>query len=143
MKRLIFFLILGGLLLLNNTAKAQVTYSYDDAGNRVFRNSIINMQSSRAKKAVVDSTVQKETMGKQEILIYPNPTKGMLKIEISGLNTDTPVHIVLMDANGRPLIERQIIQSPELVDITAYPMGWYLMRIIRGTEIKEWKIIKQ
>ena len=137
MKRLIFFLMLGGLLSLNNTAKAQVTYSYDDAGNRVFRHSIINMQSSRAKKAVVDSTVQKETIGKQEILIYPNPTKGMLKIEISGLNTDTPIRLVLMDANGRPLIERQIIQSSELVDITAYPMGWYLMRIIRGAEVKE------
>ena len=143
MKQIIFILILV-CGVLSGRVNAQVTYQYDDAGNRVLRHSIIKMSSSsKAKKAVVDSTVQKETIGKQEILIYPNPTKGVLKIEMTGYDTDTPVKLLLTDANGRPLIERTLIQSSELVDITAYPVGWYLMRIVRGAEIKEWKIIKE
>lgn len=142
MKQFIFIIIIvcGAL---SGSVKAQVSYQYDEAGNRIYRHSTISMQSSRAKKAVVDSTVQKDNIGKQEILIYPNPTRGILKVEISGLDADTPVKLVLTDANGHQLIARTVVSSPETLDITTYPAGWYLMHIIRGTEVKEWKIIKE
>ena len=143
MKQLILVLVLGGLFSLTNTIKAQVSYSYDEAGNRILRHVIVMKAPQNAKKAVVDSTAQKESLGEQEIIIYPNPTRGILKIELKGKMPETPVQLVLMDSNGRPLIKRELIQSPELLDITAYPATWYLMRIIRGTEVKEWKIIKQ
>lgn len=143
MKQLILVLVLGGLFSLSNTTKAQVSYSYDEAGNRILRHVIVMRAPQNEKKAVVDSTAQKESLGEQEIIIYPNPTRGILKIELKGKMPDTPVQLVLMDSNGRPLIKRELIQSPELLDITAYPTTWYLMRIIRGTEVKEWKIIKQ
>ena len=143
MKQSILVLVLGGLFSLSNTTKAQVSYSYDEAGNRILRHVIVMRAPQNEKKAVVDSTAQKESLGEQEIIIYPNPTRGILKIELKGKMPDTPVQLVLMDSNGRPLIKRELIQSPELLDITAYPTTWYLMRIIRGTEVKEWKIIKQ
>ena len=143
MKRLIFLLMLGGLILLNNTAKAQVTYSYDEAGNRVLRHSIIKLTSSRAKKVAADSMVQKEAIGEQEIIIYPNPTKGILKIEIKGRMSEDPVTYLVSDLNGHRLLQNISKEQLNNCNLNDFSPGVYILTLLIDGKRKEWKIVKE
>ena len=60
----------------------------------------------------------------QKVIIYPNPTKGQLKIEIQGDEQITNALIYLYDLSG-------------------YSPGTYILKIIMGGKTSEWKIVKE
>lgn len=123
---------------------AQVSYTYDNAGNRLSRTIIMPGGASKVRKGIAtDSTAQKDAISNHEITIYPNPTKGLLKVQINGLTDTDMATIALSDIKGNVLITRRVGESIETLDITSMPDGVYLIKIIYGTDVKIWKIIKQ
>ena len=66
-------------------ASAQVSYGYDASGNRIYssitltKSSVVNSSDSITKPST-------ELLDNLEIKIYPNPTKGQLTVDVSGLN---------------------------------------------------------
>ena len=123
---------------------AQVSYTYDNAGNRLSRTIVMPGGASRVRGNLTpDSTAQKDAIANHEITIYPNPTKGVLKVQINGLTDTDKATIALSDMKGNVLITRQVGELIETLDITSMPDGVYLIKIIYGTDVKIWKIIKQ
>lgn len=59
-----------------------ISYGYDAAGNRIKREIIIS-SNNNSRKGVKKSSFT-ESLNDKTIKIYPNPTKGLLKIEIGG-----------------------------------------------------------
>ena len=134
-------------VLFSGTAHAQTNYgfTYDASGNRITR-AVILLKSAKIPS---DTLVAKQTekiledqIGLQKTRIYPNPTKGLLQIDIPSLN-DTESVIRVYDPSGRLIIQRTAIPKGNEVDLSTYPNGFYIMVIHIGQEKKEWKIIKE
>ena len=150
-------------------AQSVVSYQYDDAGNRIHR--VINMQSftpppQDSTENVVETPedffadVQEDTEDEIEddelksqkvytdvlsetlITIYPNPTAGLLTVKIANLPQQSVSSLTLFDMLGRVITQQQLSDENKL-DISAQPVGTYIMRIAVGEETTSWTIIKQ
>ena len=89
-----------------------------------------------------DSRPMVDLLENRKVIIYPNPTKGQLKIEIQGEDTEQ-ITVNLFDVTGKLAYSQTMIDNPMLVDISAQPNGTYILRIIEGERSSVWKIIKQ
>ena len=125
-------------------AQKVVSYAYDYAGNRISRQ-VVNLNSNpKHAKATVDNPAPAvEQLGERTITVYPNPTKGALAVEITGGNEKDEVRIVLISAQGIQLQNRKVETGTTPVDMHAYPPGWFILRVLAGDKVKEFKIIKQ
>jgi|ERR1035437_2487691 hypothetical protein len=126
------------------STKAMVSYDYDYAGNRVARTVIFVSTSDGVKQNKnVDPQPVKEQLGELEITIYPNPTKGMLQVVISGMKPNDTYNLNLYDLQGKPLFLKAGQSDKTLLDMASYVPGSYILRVQAGSKIKEFKIIKQ
>ena len=137
-------LIICLLLVLNVVAHSQTTqveYTYDNAGNRTSRQ-IVPIPS---KSAFLSDTIEisKEVMGEKIIRLFPNPTAGILTMDISNMDLGEPVTIMVTEMNGKILLKKVQTCTNFKIDLTAQPKGFYILSAIVGTDRKEWKIIKE
>lgn len=88
-------------------------------------------------------TVASEMLSDKTIRIYPNPTKGMLKIEISGWSEQDSGSITVFNTNGARLVSTPLSNPATTVDITGCTPGIYLMLVRINDKESTWKIIKE
>ena len=123
-------LMLMSAMLLHSQSK--VSYKYDAVGNR----------TSRTISASVITSVVPETMSNVEVKIYPNPTDGLLNVEITNLPENLTADILLYSLQGQLLVSHKKVSGLTEVDINNQASGTYLMKIVAGEYQTEWKIIK-
>ena len=154
MKPVVKTILLGffATLCLQTYSQNKVSYGYDAAGNRVSR--FIDLSSLRSASAPDEeeqpAAVYSEKLSDIEIKIYPNPTAGLLKVEIHNLPGDQTADILLYNLSGRLINSHKGVNEFVTVDISAQPPGTYLMKIVAGETTfggsqyqTEWKIIKK
>jgi len=146
----IFYILLISVLIgfANLKSYSQtITYDYDASGNRVERVIVLekgkkinqDSEESEKKEVVLDDSFDEGTLK-----IYPNPTKGLLKLEIPTTWTeDAPVRIMVFSMNGAKLIDENVSSYQWDVDLSRFQNGMYILNILRGNIISRWKIIKQ
>lgn len=140
-KRLLtVFIFLAAVIIWSNSQT--ISYNYDYAGNRISRK-VVPLPPQGAKKQPVDSIVVEDILGERNILVYPNPTKGALGIEITGGDWDEDIRLMLYSGQGVMLYNANANQGINPVDMTAYPKGWYILRVQAGEQRKEFKVIKE
>lgn len=144
-KTFLFIGLFAGLIVSGGLHAQTVSYSYDQAGNRISRTIVLNSPPDKAKRntETTDSVVVKDILGKLEVKIFPNPTKGALGVELTGINPDIITRISVYGGQGAQLYNAVAIEGLNPLDFSKYPEGWYILRIEAGTERKEYKIIKQ
>ena len=142
-----FLLILiAGNIFFISTAYCQVTvsYTYDAAGRRIERNIIVlNSANTDLGDAQTKNAVLTDSLGNQKVLIYPNPTKGELKVEIQGYQKDIKITINLYSLTGKLLQTQNPISNTFSLDLSGYATGTYLLKIVLGDKVSDWKIIKE
>lgn len=143
----IFLLVAGVLTSVVCPAQTAIEFKYDANGNRVSRGVIL--LETRSAKIHPDSLQAKqeikpldEKVGLHETKIYPNPTKGLLRIDFPELVDQQPI-IRVYDQSGRLIVQKEAFSSGNEVDLSAHPPGFYIMVIQIGQEKKDWKIIKE
>jgi hypothetical protein len=164
-------LLLVCYLVLPNVTNSQtivpisyVTYSYDDAGNRKSRvitirelepipfenkltttsDSSIPFPSVKAEHEIEDKTQpNNDNIGFQDILIYPNPTKGRLWVEFSSMGSLNQVQVSVYKSNGILISILKTNNSAVEINLESYPNGLYLLVITIDKQSSTWKIIKQ
>ena len=144
-----------------------VTYLYDDSGNRTYRTINMPVMSPPPQDstetvietpeedivASIQNTENKDENEKSQeiytdalsetlITIYPNPTKGLLAVKISNLPQHSISSLTLFDMHGRVITQQPLLDENKL-DISAQPAGAYIMQITVGDEVTSWKIVKQ
>ena len=117
-------------------------YGYDTAGNRISRTIEINNKSAPAPSETVPD-VHTETLSEVVLKIYPNPTDGLLNVEIINLPKDTKANIWLYDMSGILINSYKEVSDYVQININNQPSGTYLMKIVAGEYETEWKIIKK
>ncbi|MDP4272681.1 MAG: T9SS type A sorting domain-containing protein [Bacteroidota bacterium] len=152
---LIFFPIIYSLFDINHiNARTKINYDcdtisymYDNAGNRVLRTITLPKKKSALVAKTDTSNTKKqmfeEKLGQQKILIYPNPTKGNLTVEIQGYDKEKNSALYLFNISGKILISQKTVNSNMSLDLSNYQAGDYILKIILGNKISTWKIIKE
>jgi YD repeat-containing protein len=150
MKQLFLILmVLLSIATFSSHSQVILHYSYDDAGNRIERTVTIGEKS---KGTMVPENLQKEVkevinddaFSPQVIKIYPNPTKGMLEVEvpIDDENSFT-IQLIVVDINGKIIFDRKDVPSKTTIDLSSNPDGLYVLYIKQGQKVSKWKIIKR
>ena len=129
------------MLLSSSQLLAQsIHYGYDQAGNRISREIIFPSKSPALAKKMLSH--YSETISGKTLRIYPNPTRGLLKVELSGLGDDDSCDVRLYNTSGQQLFS-SANPSTATIDITSQPQGVYYLNIVINDEKTVWKIIKK
>ena len=72
--------------------------------------------------------------------IYPNPTSGILHIDLPGDNQKT---IQIFDINGKTIVKTHTTNKQEIIDMSGYAKGVYITKIIMPNKTTFTKIIKK
>lgn len=134
---------------------AQVNYSYDEAGNRMAKTVILTKTSKKMAQldtAEVDRKVtfatelgepQCDAIGNAEIKIYPNPTRGTLRVDITGVELSGIDRIDVFDSKGQLVKVCTKLTEINQIDLSDAINGMYYMRTTIGGESTIWRIIKE
>lgn len=115
-----------------------VKFTYDPAGNRVTKEIVMS-----TKSAVEPSSIFTEELAERIIKIYPNPTQGLLKFELSDISNTKTVILHLLNMNGQSILKTKMVTNPTEIDISNRPNGFYILQIAVDEKISTWKIIKK
>lgn len=147
MKKNLYLLVMSVILtfIVSLSGKAQTTYyfGYDASGNRLIR-SITVLKSAHIANQDTLANKQKtfdDLICNQKVRIYPNPTKGLLSIEIPFVEKEKAI-IEIFAIQGAKIKELKVNGTYAEVDLMNQPPGMYILRISVGELYSEWKIIK-
>ena len=140
MKKCIVFCIIIILCTTFSFAQQRVEYSYDLAGNRITREIVLDPE---IRTTLEEPLVFTERILEASLHIYPNPTEGLLKVEIKNIPDEQKMNIAFYDLRGNIILQKSNISPLDEIDISNQPAGTYLLKIESGDFKSEWKIIKK
>jgi hypothetical protein len=80
--------------------------------------------------------------GEITTLSYPNPNKGLLKIDISNMPLNPVTEMKLYDLSGMELTSKSNFESSSELDISRFRDGVYILQIKINEKTFDWKVIK-
>ena len=92
---------------------------------------------------IVRELFTEEVFISEEVVLYPNPTKGDLKAYING--TDTTIDVSLIDISGTEYISKKMeVPSDRIIELnlTDFREGVYFLTVKSATVNKTIKVIK-
>ena len=78
---------------------------------------------------------------KKDIIAFPNPTTGLINLEIREIGVDA--NIQLFDLVGNKLMEKSAESDVEQIDLKNFSSGVYFLHITKDMKKKTIKIVKQ
>jgi len=84
-----------------------------------------------------------DKLNESDVLIFPNPTRGALAVEIRNMNTGIPHRLTVFNLNGAIVFEHLNISNYTQIDLFSQPSGLYFLRIFSGDTFITWKIVKE
>jgi hypothetical protein len=82
-----------------------------------------------------------DILDKKNVELYPNPTWGLLNLNISDLNNTSNVDLVIYDLRGRAVLSRILDSQENILDLTGYDPGTYVVRLTAGEEVTTRKFV--
>jgi len=118
----------GVILPLGNTIISWIIT--DEADNSVFCNFLVT----------VNAYVGIETLHQNGISIYPNPTNGIINFEFA---ENYIQQIKVTDITGKTIIEKTAKQQNEIIDLSGFESGIYIISIQTDKEVLTIRIVKR
>lgn len=130
------------------SANAQnFTFSSDANGNRTGRTFTLLKSTVTVTPDTVqifkESEVANDQIGNVLITLFPNPTEGIVIVQIQNLEQNLSSQLRVYDYSGRLIISRTNLQDSNTIDLGEAESGTYLVKIIIGDNASDWKIIKE
>lgn len=120
----------------------RLVYDYDASGNRISSERVISYSRGAGSKST-KSRKYLDSLSTARITIYPNPTKGDLRIDITGVDDFEKSGLTVRSLNGTELDKLSPLDVTNEMDLTGYANGVYLFDIYIKGESTTWKIIKK
>jgi pimeloyl-ACP methyl ester carboxylesterase/PKD repeat protein len=122
---------LNGNLLPGETGLSLNCALYGNGSYAVRRTDNNGCTSALSASIYVTLTALEKDSGTSGIILYPNPTEGMLNIQTSGNWSDQELHIQVFDVNGRIVQQFDLRPSPKAnMNLKDLPSGMYSFRIV-------------
>jgi hypothetical protein len=144
-KNISLFILFLTLTQLACSAQNRVEFIYDDAGNRTERH-FIDLNPSKSTLLSDKDGWQKAFDDKilgTEIKIYPNPTKGMIKIDLKNYEGASKGEIRVYDVTGKIVYQNNQVSTSNIVSLEHLRNGAYILKLVIEDNATEWKILKQ
>ncbi|MDR2425243.1 MAG: T9SS type A sorting domain-containing protein [Prevotellaceae bacterium] len=155
------FLLMALMILPIGLSAQAIEYEYDASGNRVKRS--ISTRSMEIDTALLyqtvadsidmdkmndfdlivhsdDENVEDKTLN---VKVYPNPTSGILDVEVDNLQANQRARLEIYTFAGRQVKRIERLQNRQSLDISNQPAGIYLFRIVVDEKSATLKVIKQ
>lgn len=145
MKKTILATLVCALLSVSAFADHVVQFTYDQAGNRTGRAIVLPAASSALRNAApTDSTtaVFSDTFAEMVLNVYPNPTRGNLKIDLAGLPEEDTYSFTIVNMSGDVIIQNDKAVNPSEADLSMFSAGVYILKLFYKENMKDYKIIK-
>ena len=139
---LLTVLLSTGAFVINAFAD-RIVNNYDASGNRINSEKTIIFTRGANKGQAPEPEMFLDSLSSTRITIYPNPTEGDLRVDITGIEDFSGSELTINAANGAFLTRINPLQASNEVDMTTYKNGIYLFVIKINDEITTWKIIKK
>ncbi len=136
-----------GVSLATPALSQTLTYYYDETGNRTEK--VIVLQKSASVSSTDNKVIEEKEISSKgfNVLLYPNPTDGILKVETNSYGDDeagsSQLQIEVYDLAGRVIINTPANIGLTLVDLGNHADGTYIMIMKYGERTSRWKIIKR
>ncbi len=152
MKQLILVLVFFSASLFANGQNQTIYYRYDASGNRTARDIVLKQTRSLLSTPLPNiqedtvnqkSEVYADTLAKSSVLIYPNPTKNKITVEIQGIEEYNGNGIYLYDQTGRLVLTHKNLSITNNIDVSNLKQGIYFMIIRIKDNISRWRVIKE
>ena len=155
------FLLIALVLQPIGLSAQTINYDYDASGNRVKRSILarsMKIDSALLYQTVADSidmdkmndfdlTVPSDDENEDDkvlnVKVYPNPTSGILDVEVYNLQENQRARLDIYTFSGRQVRRIDKLQNIQSLDISNQPAGIYLFRITIDGKSATLKIIKQ
>lgn len=125
----------------NQSVSGQIGYVYDSAGNRV---SCYILKVSSQADIINDEMIVEHDVGSREIKLYPNPTKGLLFLNVANGEDDEKYSLTLFSLSGQKLLEQRHAGNGAFsINVEGFPSGTYILRLKTNDAQIHYKIIKQ
>ena len=137
-KKILIFLLAAFFAAMAHSQQP-LQFDYDDAGNCIlkYRTVVVAPVGDAPQKP------QNEQIGERMLTIYPNPTYGLVRVEISGDVPENPINVMLSDMGGKVLQSFSTANINFDVDLTSCPQGNYLLVMVIDNKKSTWQIIKK
>ena len=120
----------------DNTASVQEIQHYTVTGETDF------IESSPSNEVFSDWTaLSEENMLNQNIVVYPNPTHGILNIETQ-CTTSQQTECRVFNPMGQEVMRQVGDTSQMKLNLSTLPDGTYFIKVITSSEIKTVKVVK-
>ena len=143
MKKLLLIICFAASMTSLLQAQTAIAYEYDQDGNRSCRRIAKIDDKAPAFNGDPNQAVEQDNIGIQTVAIYPNPTKGIFSIGVTGLDSEKENYFLLYNMQGKLLKRQRITSDRTSVDITWDAAGMYLLDVSLGGNVSRWKIVKQ
>lgn len=118
-----------------------IEFTYDLSGNRIRKE--ILLTTTRSVESSQESQQFMDEVANQTIIIYPNPTRGQLMVEIANQDDIISGSLTILSLNGKMILNKAVNQNQINLDISNEPAGTYVLHININGKTSTWKIIKQ
>lgn len=114
-------------------------FKYDKTGNRVESyEGNCGDEYKELSRMIIDK-VSSENEGGQELSVYPNPHKGVFRIDMKDGDLSSAIYQIY--DNKGVLVKTDYLDERE-IDISNNPVGVYLLRVIKGESVRSMVVIK-
>jgi hypothetical protein len=144
-------LVLGCMMLFETSDAQKINYIYDDSGNRIkrfmTRSLTVDTAFNNGNDSIPDNLKElydwnDEKKDAFKVLIYPNPTSGILEIELPELKPNQKSHLYLYSRTGILVKQTDRLQKRQSIDISNQSVGLYVLRITIDDKAVIRRIIK-
>lgn len=145
-----YILLLLFMFLTTICSKAQnvtVNFEYDESGNRTKRSIELKEMEENANSVETEDsagwqTEVSKTIQGAELTIFPNPTNGLISVNIAGADGSNIFRLTLSTLSGITIEECNTANGTTQLDISRLARGMYLLTVSTSDERCVWKIVK-
>ncbi len=137
-------LLLLSILLATISAafpQRRIGFAYDEAGNRVRREIIIEQNRIANKNTDQGKIYYDSSVGLTVKFTYHS--SGVIEINVQGFGSEDTGYIEIFSLSSKPVYAQDIDDSLTVLDIGGQPDGIYILRIIVNKRQTSWKITKR
>ncbi len=140
------FISLLAILCFQFVHSQTMHFDYDEAGNCILKYKTVTMQNIKPNTpdtTFVSPDSLDDIIGGIQVQILPNPTKGLLQVEIQTALPDLIISYALMDMQGILLQGENSTNHVIPVDMSRFPTGTYLLMLTVNGKTGTYKIIRK
>lgn len=140
--RILIILAVYFITSLSAIAQNRVSFAYDEAGNRVRREIIINRGSRAMDKSEDTGESYYDVLGDRTINVIQNKS-GIVKVSILNMDSDDECYIDVCSIDGMQVFIETHGGAETIIDLSDRPKGVYILRVVVNGKQTIWKITKQ